>query len=153
MRFHAKLESGVEPAPFGRYVGGFSILHAIGLVVVAGLLFVGLISDSYFSPIFLSCLSGGILVGLWLHHRERSFDVPSSAPNPRSQEVGEPGPQDLVPFGPYGGGQWTSHPIGFVIVIGFLLMGLVSQAPVSLLLLASMLGGVIVGFFLWLRHR
>jgi len=69
MRFRAQLESGVEPAPFGRYVGGFSILHAIGLVVVAGMLFVGLISDSYFSPIFLSCLSGGILVGLWLRHR------------------------------------------------------------------------------------
>jgi len=65
----------------------------------------------------------------------------------------EPKPENLVPFGPYGGGQWTAHPIGLVIVIGMLIMGLVSQTPVSLLVLVSLLGGAIVGFFLWLRHR
>ena len=65
----------------------------------------------------------------------------------------EPKPENLVPFGPYGGGQWTAHPIGLVIVIGMLIMGLVSQTPVSLLVLVSLLGGAIVGFFLWLRQR
>jgi len=67
------------------------------------------------------------------------------APNPE--------PKHLVPFGPYGAGQWTAHPIGLVIVIGMLLMGLVSRTPVSFLLLASLLGGAIFGFLLWLRHR
>ncbi len=139
--------------PFGRYVGSISLVHTIGLVIVVGLLFIGLISDNYFSTIFLSCLLGGILVGLWLRHRERTFDMPSSPPQRHSKEAPAPAPQYLVPFGPYGAGQWTAHPIGLVVVIGFLLMGLVSHTPVSILLLASMLGGVVVGFFLWLRHR
>jgi hypothetical protein len=65
----------------------------------------------------------------------------------------DPKPEHLVLFGPYGGGQWTAHPIGLVIVIGMLIMGLVTRTPVSLLLLASLLGGAIVGFFLWLHHR
>ena len=71
----------------------------------------------------------------------------------RSKDEWTPEPKYLVPFGPYGGGQITAHPIGLVIVLGLLLMGLVSRTPVSLLLLFSLLGGAIVGFFLWLRHR
>ena len=71
----------------------------------------------------------------------------------RSNDEWTPEPKHLVPFGPYGGGQITAHPIGLVIVLGMLLMGLVSRTPVSLLLLFSLLGGAIVGFFLWLRHR
>jgi hypothetical protein len=62
-------------------------------------------------------------------------------------------PKHLVPFGPYGGGQWTAHPIGLVIVVGMLIMGLVTRTPVSQLVLASLFGGAIVGFFLWLHHR
>jgi len=62
-------------------------------------------------------------------------------------------PKHLVPFGPYGGGQWTAHPIGLVIVVGMLIMGLVTRTPISLLLLLSLLGGAIVGFFMWLHHR
>jgi hypothetical protein len=71
----------------------------------------------------------------------------------RSKDEWTPEPKHLVPFGAYGGGQTTAHPIGLVIVVGLLLMGLVSRSPVSLLLLLSLLGGAIVGFFLWLRHR
>ena len=71
----------------------------------------------------------------------------------RSKGEWAPEPKHLVPFGPYGGGQWTAHPVGLVIVLGLLLMGLVSRTPVSLLLLLSLAGGAIVGFFLWLRHR
>jgi hypothetical protein len=64
----------------------------------------------------------------------------------------DPRPEHLVPFGPYGGGQMTGHPIGLVIVVGFLLMGLVATPEISTLLFASGLGGALVGFLLWLRH-
>ncbi len=45
-------------------------------------------------------------------------------------------PKHLVPFGPYGAGQWTSHPIGLVIVLGMLAMGLVAMPQTRWLLLA-----------------
>jgi len=38
---------------------------------------------------------------------------------------GLPHPTKVVPFGNYGGGLWTGHPIGLVIVIGLLFMGFV----------------------------
>ena len=69
------------------------------------------------------------------------------------QHVSDPNPKHLVPFGPYGGGQWTGHPIGFVIVLGFIAMGLAAMPETRVLLLCSALGGAIVGFFLWLLHR
>jgi hypothetical protein len=73
--------------------------------------------------------------------------------NRAAKYASNPEPKHLVPFGPYGGGQWTAHPIGLVIVIGMLIMGLVTRTPVSMLVLASLFGGAIVGFFLWLLHR
>ena len=71
----------------------------------------------------------------------------------RSNDEWTPEPKHLVPFGPYGGGQMSAHPIGLVIVIGLLVMGLASGNPVRSLLLGSVLGGAMLGFFLWLRHR
>jgi hypothetical protein len=67
--------------------------------------------------------------------------------------VSESEPKHLVPFGPYGAGQWTGHPIGLVIVIGLLVMGLAAMPETRWLLLTSAAGGAIFGFFLWLRHR
>ncbi len=129
------------------------IVVTILFLAATGLLLIGLISDNYFTVIVLGTLSGGAIVGLWLYRHEPSLaEIPRTLTH-SSKELWKPGPQNLVPFGPYGGGQWTAHPIGLVIVIGFLLMGLVSHTPVSLLLLASLLGGAIVGFFLWLHHR
>jgi hypothetical protein len=46
----------------------------------------------------------------------------------------------------------TGHPIGLVVVVGILLMGLVSRTPVAFLLLASFVPGCICGLVLWLRH-
>jgi hypothetical protein len=34
-------------------------------------------------------------------------------------------PMAIVPYGKFGAGAWTSHPIGLVIVIGMLIVGLV----------------------------
>ncbi len=65
----------------------------------------------------------------------------------------DPEPKHLVPFGPYGGGQWTAHPIGLLIVVGLLAMGFVSMPAIRWLLIVSAAGGAIFGFFLWLRQR
>ena len=62
---------------------------------------------------------------------------------PHNRELG---PADLVPFGPYGGGQMTGHPIGLVIVIFMLLMEL------PLLFVSLPLGGI-CALVLWLRRR
>jgi hypothetical protein len=133
--------------------GRHRIVFAILFLAAVGLLLIGLVSDTYFSTIILGALSGGAFVGLWLHRHEPSIAEVSDTPAHSSKEVWQPEPQNLVPFGPYGGGQWTAHPIGLFIVIGLLVMGLVSHTPVSFLLLLSLLGGAIVGFFLWLHHR
>lgn len=59
----------------------------------------------------------------------------------------------VVPFGPYGGGQYTSHPIGLVIVIGLIAMALVGLPEARGFFVISLGLGVIVGFLLWLYHR
>jgi hypothetical protein len=74
----------------------------------------------------------------------------AKVPGPQGAEIN---PAHLVPFGPYGAGQMTGHPVGLVIVIGLLLMGLFSRTPAAFLLLASFLPGGICGLVLWRRHR
>jgi len=113
----------------------------------------------------LALLAGGAIMGFFLRRQDRNepFDAgtarsPTSengrnAVNLRSRDVWTPESKHLIPFGPYGGGQWTAHPIGLVVVIGLLLMGLVSRTEVSGLLLLSLAGGAIVGLFLWLHHQ
>jgi len=65
----------------------------------------------------------------------------------------EPDLSKVVPFGRYGGGEWTGHPIGLVIVLGFLLMGLVGIPEARLFFAGSLVLGGLCGFLLWLRHR
>jgi len=62
-------------------------------------------------------------------------------------------PARLVPFGAYGAGLWTSHPIGWVITIGFVLMGLVGVPEARLFFLLSLMLGGILGGILWKLHR
>ena len=64
-----------------------------------------------------------------------------------------PKPEHLVPFGPYGAGQWTAHPIGLFIVLGFMAMVLAGTPETRWLLFASAAGGALLGFILWLRRR
>src|SRR5260370_25447404 len=64
-----------------------------------------------------------------------------------------PHPTKVVPFGNYGAGLWTGHPIGLVIVIGLLFMGFVGLPEARWFLALAAPAGAICGFFMWLRHR
>jgi hypothetical protein len=64
-----------------------------------------------------------------------------------------PHPTKVVPFGYYGGGLWTGHPIGLVIVIGLLAMGIVGLPEARWFLALAAPAGAIYGFFMWLHHR
>jgi hypothetical protein len=59
----------------------------------------------------------------------------------------------IVPFGPYGGGQFTGHPIGIIIVIGFIAMALVGVPEARVFFVISLALGIAFGFFLWFRHQ
>jgi predicted lipid-binding transport protein (Tim44 family) len=65
----------------------------------------------------------------------------------------EPSPTKVVPFGIFGGGLLTGHPIGLVIVIGLLVMGIVGLPPFRTFFLISLFLGGVCGLILWLRHR
>ena len=65
----------------------------------------------------------------------------------------EPQPNVVLPFGRYGGGHFTGHPIGLVIVVGLLLMGLVGLPEARWFFSGSLALGCVFGFLLWLRHR
>lgn len=144
--------------------GSHNWSHPVAYAIVL-LLLIGLLSDTYFSAIVPASLVGGTIVAffVWRRERQTSFIRPhgpfkssykhADASNLRPKDVWTPESKHLVPFGPYGAGQWTAHPIGLFIVIGLVVMGLVSRTPVSVLMFFSLLGGAVVGMFLWLYHR
>ena len=176
MTARANTSSGpkADPEPTRSHDGSHPFAYAIvsGIAVGLLLLVVGVLSDThdtYFNAIGPASLVGGTVVAffVWRRERQTSFVRPSGArihsfegsyphadaSNARPKDVWTPEPKHLVPFGPYGAGQWTAHPIGLFIVIGLVFMGLISRTPVSDLMLLSLLGGVVVGLFLWLYHR
>lgn len=59
-----------------------------------------------------------------------------------------PHPTEVVPFGRYGAGLWTGHPIGLVIVVGVLVMGFVGLPELRWFLAGAFPLGCICGFFL-----
>jgi len=65
----------------------------------------------------------------------------------------EPHPIEVVPFGRYGGGRLTGHPVGLVIVLGLVLMGLIGIPEARLFFAGSLVLGSVFGLLLWLRHR
>jgi hypothetical protein len=65
----------------------------------------------------------------------------------------EPHPTKVMPFGQYGGGLLTGHPIGLVIVLGMLFMGLIGIPQARPFFAASAVLGTVCGLLLWLRHR
>jgi hypothetical protein len=82
------------------------------------------------------------LNAMGIHHRaiqQRSHNLPH--------------PTKVVPFGTYGAGLWTGHPIGLLIVIGLLFMGLVGLPQARWFFALAIPAGAICGLFMWLRHR
>lgn len=70
-----------------------------------------------------------------------------------SQRKSELTPAEVVPFGRYGAGVWTSHPVGLVGVFGVLLIGLIAL-PEARVFIGGAIGlGILFGFILWLVHR
>ena len=65
----------------------------------------------------------------------------------------EPDPTEVVPFGRNGAGLFTGHPVGLVVVIGLLLMGLTGLPEARWFFSGALLLGCVWGFFLWRRHR
>ena len=62
-------------------------------------------------------------------------------------------PLQVVPYGRFGGGVWTGHPIELVVVLGILLVGLVGIPAWRWFFGATLLLGGLVGYFLSRRHR
>lgn len=62
-------------------------------------------------------------------------------------------PAELVPFGRYGAGIWTGHPVGLVGVFGVLLIGLIALPEARMFLAGALCLGVFFGLILWLVHR
>jgi hypothetical protein len=61
-------------------------------------------------------------------------------------------PLEVVPFGKFGAGVWTGHPIGLVVVLGMLIMGLVGMPEWRWFSGATVVAGSLVGYFLWRHH-
>lgn len=70
--------------------------------------------------------------------------------HPRGSEID---PSEVIPFGRNGAGLFTAHPVGLIIVIGLLLMGLFGVPGAGLFFGAAFLAGGILGLLFWLRHR
>ena len=62
-------------------------------------------------------------------------------------------PLQVVPFGRFGAGAWTGHPIESVVVVGFLLIGLIGIPEWRWFFGATVLVGSAVGYFLWRRNQ
>ena len=62
-------------------------------------------------------------------------------------------PREIVPFGLFGGGLWTGHPIGLFIVIGMLVMAWMGIPAWRWFFGATLVVGSAVAYSLWRRHR
>ena len=62
-------------------------------------------------------------------------------------------PWEVVPFGKFGAGVWTGHPIGFVVVLGILAIGLIGIPVWRWFFAATVLVGGLVGYVLWRLHQ
>ena len=80
-------------------------------------------------------------------HFTNAFIAP---PAPRADELH---PKDVVPFGKYGGGRWTGHPIGLVMALGIVLIGLVGVPEARYFLAGALPLGALLGLILWKLHQ
>jgi hypothetical protein len=62
-------------------------------------------------------------------------------------------PLEVVPYGRFGAGLWTGHPIGLVIVTGLIVIGLVGIPAWRWFFGAAVILGSLVGYSLWHRRQ
>ena len=70
-----------------------------------------------------------------------------------ASDSSEPNPIEPIPFGRGGAGHYTAHPVGLVVVVGLLVIGLLALPEARWFLAGAFLLGCAWGFFLWFRHR
>ena len=61
-------------------------------------------------------------------------------------------PLQVVPFGRYGAGVWTGHPIGLFIVAGLVLIGLIGIPEWRWFFGGSLVLGGLYGYILWRKQ-
>jgi hypothetical protein len=59
-------------------------------------------------------------------------------------------PAEIVPYGRFGAGVWTGHPMGLAIVLGMLFLEAIA---IPWFLAAQVVLGAVVAFFLWRCHQ
>lgn len=69
---------------------------------------------------------------------------------PRSNE--DRHPAEVVPYGKFGAGVWTGHPIGLFVVLGITTVALVGIPAWRWFFGATVVVGSFVGYFLWRHH-
>lgn len=62
-------------------------------------------------------------------------------------------PVQVVPFGRYGAGVWTGHPIELLVVVGMLLIGWIGIPEWRWFFGASVVVGSATGYLLWRRNQ
>ena len=60
---------------------------------------------------------------------------------------------EVVPYGRFGAGLWTGHPIGLFIVTGLVVIGLVGIPAWRWFFGATVILGGLVGYSLWRRQQ
>ena len=70
---------------------------------------------------------------------------------PRRNE--DPHPREMVPYGLFGGGLWTGHPIGLFIVIGMLGIAWIAIPAWRWFFGATLVGGSAAACLLWRHHE
>jgi len=71
-------------------------------------------------------------------------------PTPQADELH---PKEVIPFGKYGAGRWTGHPIGFGIALGIVLIALIGVPESRYFLAAALPLGALFGLILWRIHQ
>lgn len=82
-----------------------------------------------------------------LGHFTNAFIAP---PTPQADEWH---PKDVVPFGKYGAGGWTGHPVGLAIALGIVVIALIGVPESRYFLAAALPLGASFGFILWRLHQ
>jgi hypothetical protein len=62
-------------------------------------------------------------------------------------------PDGVRPYGRYGVGKITEHPVGLLVVAFVIFLVLWTVPDVWMFLAAAIALGALIGFVLWLRHR